>query len=143
MNFKKQARKLESFLDDEFSQKMPVAILQDGSMLYKDFKIKQNKIGKWTLRKTKGFEIDQFNLKACALIGARLYNTNGFNKYNEIKILDELYHKNSVDAQIFKNNYEKTTDAVRKDTSLWRWEISKDRALYAKQQIVTKFKILF
>jgi len=143
MNFKKQAKKLESFLDGEFSQKMPVAILDDGNLLYKDFKIKQNKIGKWTLRKIKGFELDQFNLKACALIGARYYKSSTFDKYDEIKMLDELYFKHFSDAQIFRNNYEKTKDVVRKDTSLWRWEIASSRARYAKHQIVTKFKILF
>jgi hypothetical protein len=143
MNFKKQAEKLENYLDAEFKLKMPVAVMPDGSLVYKEFKVKQNKQRSWTLSRIKGFAIDSFNLKACALIAARYYSINDISKYNEIKLLDTLYNKNATDAVIFRHNYEKTKDPVTRDTSLWRWEICNQNAKYAKSQITTKFKILF
>lgn len=143
MNFKRHAEKLETFLEAEFKQKAPVAIMPDRSLVYKTFRIKQNKQEKWDLFRARGFVIDSFNLKACALIAARYYNNNEISKYNEIKALDEYYSRNAIDAVIFKHNYKRTKDPVTRDNSLWRWEISDHKAKYAKSQITTKFKMLF
>lgn len=143
MNIKKQAERLERYLNEEFKTKLPVALLPDHSLIYKQYKIKQDKQGYWILSRVKGYTIDRFNLKACALIAAKFYSNNNINKYNEIKNLDAVYQKNCQDSMIFKHIYNKTSDAVKKDTCLWRWEISDEKARYVKQQIVTKFKLMF
>lgn len=143
MNIKKQAEKLERYLDEEFKVNLPVVVLSDKSLVYKNFKIKQDKRGYWILGRVGGNVVDKFNLKACALIAARFYSANNLNKYNEIKNLDTEYQKNSNDSEIFKYIYKKTSDSVKKDTCLWRWEISDQKARYAKSQIVTKFKLMF
>lgn len=143
MNIKRQAEKLEKYLNEEFKSNLPIVVLSDKSLIYNSFKIKQDKRGYWVLSRVGGNVIDKFNLKACALIAARFYNANNLNKYNEIKNLDTDYQKNSNDSEIFKYIYKKTSDSVKKDTCLWRWEISDRRAQYAKSQIVTKFKLMF
>jgi hypothetical protein len=143
MNFKKQAEKLENFLDTEFKNKLPIAVMPDGSLVYKSFKIKKNKNQQWDLSRVGGTVIDTFNLKACAVLGAKYYHPYGFNTYNEIKNLDNYYQKNTTDAAIFKYYSLKSSDPVKKDTCLWRWEISEEKAKIAKQQIISKFKFSF
>lgn len=143
MNFKKQAAKLETYLDDEFKQKLPIAVLPDASLVYKNYRVKQHKNKSWILYSPHGNIIDNFNLKACALLAAKFYSLHSLSKYNEIKHLDTDYQNNLVDSVMFKHRYDHSTDAVKKDTCLWRWEITTDRAKYAKSQIVTKFNLLF
>lgn len=143
MNIKRQAARLESYLEEEIKQELPIAILKDGSIGYKSFKIKQNQQGEWTLRRYGGFVIDKFNLKACALIGARYYSADALSSYNEIKMLDGLYQRNASDSAMFKQRYTTTKDLDRKDLYLWRWEVTEQRAKAAKQQIVSKFNVVF
>lgn len=143
MNIKKHAARLEAYLEEEVKQELPVAILKDGSLGYKQFRIKQSRQGSWTLKRHGGFLIDNFNLKACALMAAKYYSIDALAKYNEIKILDDLYQKNATDSTIFKHRYTTVKDADRKDLYLWRWELTEQRAKSAKQQIVSKFKIVF
>ena len=73
MNFKKQAKQLETFLDEEFKTKLPIALLQDGSLGYKDFIVRQTTAKQWNLKRNNGTELDLFNLKVCAIIAAKLY----------------------------------------------------------------------
>ncbi len=143
MNFKKQAAKLESYLTEEFQKELPIALMPDGSIVYKNYKIKQTKQKTWKLYRIGGNMIDSFNLKACALMGAKLYSINRLSSYNEVKNLDQSYQKNATDAAIFKYRYDTVTDPVRKDTVLWRWELSNARANSYKQQISHKFKSMF
>lgn len=143
MNFKKQAEKLENYLKEEFRKELPIALMPDGSIVYKNYKIKQTKQKQWKLYRIGGNLIDTFNLKACALMAAKLYSINQLTSYNEVKNLDHSYQKNATDAGIFKYRYNTTTDPVRKDTVLWRWELTTARADSLKLQISQKFKAMF
>jgi len=143
MNFKKQAEKLEKYLNEEFSKELPIALMPDGSIVYKNYRIKQTKQKYWRLYRIGGNLIDTFNLKACALMAAKLYSINQLTAYNEVKNLDNSYQKNATDATIFKHRYQTTADPVRKDTVLWRWELSNARADSFKLQISQKFKTMF
>jgi hypothetical protein len=143
MNFKRQADKLESFLREELDSKPPVAVLDNGALIYKDFVIKQNKKEIWCLYRAKGYLLDTFNLKATSLMAAKLYSTNNFPLYNEVKILDSFYTKHHTDAVIFKHLYKKTSDVELRDLYITRFEVSKSKSDYAKQQIASKFKALF
>jgi hypothetical protein len=143
MNFKRHAQKLETYLEDEFKRNLPILTLPDKSVVYKNFKIKQDKQGRWNLHKIGGFKIDSFNLKACALMGAKYYSVNSLSAYNEIKNLDINYQLNAVDASIFKYRYQTVKDIDRRDLALWRWEITDARAKIAKTEIASKFKSMF
>lgn len=97
MNFKQKAEKLEHFLEEEFSKKLPIAVLSDKSLVYKTFRIKQTKQGPWALRWAKtGDFIDNFRTKTGALLAAKFYDTNRFDRYNEVKILDLKDRKSVV-----------------------------------------------
>ena len=80
MNFKKQARQLEQFLEEEFKKTIPIALLPDGSLAYKDFIIKKNKTDQWQISRARGLPLDTFNIKTCAVIAARLYGSNKFER---------------------------------------------------------------
>ena len=51
--------------------------------------------------------------------------------------------KNATDSAMFKQRYTTTKDLDRKDLYLWRWEVTEQRAKAAKQQIVSKFNVVF
>jgi hypothetical protein len=143
MNFKKQARQLETFLEEEFKNKLPIALLPDGSLAYNGFIVKRDKQEQWQLNRVKGLPLDTFNVKSCAIIAAKLYGAGRFEKYSELKILDNLYHKNHTDAVTFKQRYTTTKDLDKRDLYVARYIDAEHHANYAKAQIASKFKMLF
>jgi hypothetical protein len=142
MNFKRQAEKLQSFLEEELKN-FPLVVLPDKSIVYKTYKIKQTKQGNWALFYLNGDLIDQFRIKATASLAAKFYDCTNFKKYNEVKSLDTQYWNNSNDASFFKIRYENTKDLNKRDLFLWRWEVAKHRAERHKNEISTMFKSNF
>jgi hypothetical protein len=143
MNFKKQAKQLETFLDEEFKTKLPIALLQDGSLGYKDFIVRQTTAKQWNLKRNNGTELDLFNLKVCAIIAAKLYSVSNFKNYNELKNLDILYYQNNADAHRFKRKYTTTQDLDLRDIYVARYVQASQKATYAKKQIASKFSAMF
>lgn len=143
MNLKRQAKKLEHLFEQEVRKELPIALLNDGSMMFENFKIKKTKQGTWDIFHYRGPKIDSFNLKACALMAAKLYKNNRLSTYNEVKILDQTYQKNYNDSEIFKYRFVNTQDMDKRDVFLWRFEIAINRAKEAKLQISNKFRNMF
>jgi hypothetical protein len=144
MNFKKHAQKLETFLEDEFSKKLPVAQFPNGTVVFNNFKIKKDKTNYWVLYKANvASPIETFNLKVCALLAAKFYEKNNINKFNEVRQLDRLYQQNFNDATIFKYRFKTSKDSDRRDIALWRWEITDSRAKATRNQIAHMFRLTF
>lgn len=144
MNLTRQAKKLESYLNQELSSKLPETVLNNGDLVYKEFKIKKNKkTDTWDLYSVKYGKVDSFYLKACALIATNLYSASSLSKFKEIKLMDSQYQKNFIDAEIFKYRYDTTKDSEKRDTYLWRWELTNARAKAIKEQITIKFRSMF
>ena len=143
MNIKRQAKQLESFLEDEFKKKIPILVLPDKSIVYKRYKIKQNKIGNWVLGYVNGDNIAEFKIKTTATLAAKFYDQTNFKRYNEIKQLDVHYWNNSNDAVFFKYRYENAKDIEKRDIYMWRWEQADHRAKRYKETISTMFKSNF
>lgn len=143
MNFKRTAEKLEKFLEEELTRTPPIALLHDGSLVYNNFIIKKNCKQEWELKRASGNVLDTFNLKSIAIGAAKLYSSNNFKYYNEIKILDTMYAKNSADADRFKIRYQTTNDLELRDLYVARHVEAKVNADFAKKQIVKQFKTLF
>ena len=78
MNFKNQAGKLERFLEDEFKKKTPLLVMPDKTIIYKKYKIKQNKSGTYNLLHSNNDLIATFKLKATAALAAKNYHYNRF-----------------------------------------------------------------
>jgi len=142
MNFKIHAKKLESFLEEEL-KKIPLVVLPDKSIVYKNYKIRQNKLGFWVLKHINGDFIDQFRIKTTASLAAKFYDQTNFKRYNEIKLLDSQYWNSNTDAEIFKHRYENTKDLDKRDIFMWRWEVTKGRAERYKSEISAIFKSNF
>jgi hypothetical protein len=140
MNLKKQAEKLETFLEEEFRKNIPVLVLPDKSIVYKNYKIKKTKQGDWSLKSMTNDQIKIFRIKATALLAAKFYDQNRFARYNEVCSLDTRYWSSAVDASFFRYRYEHSKDLDKRDLYLWRWEISNNRAKAFKEEISRMFK---
>lgn len=143
MNFKKPAEKLEQFLKEELQNKLPLVLLSNGSLVLEKFVIKQTKDNSWSLARIKGDCLDKFNTRSSAIMAAKLYSSNNFVKYSEIKILDQFYYKHQIDSEIFKLRHKTTKDLEKKDLYLARFLEAKQNADYAKSQIASRFKMMF
>lgn len=143
MNIKRQAKQLESFLEDEFKKKIPILVLPDKSLVYKRYKIKQNKIGNWELSYIDGDRIAEFRIKTTATLAAKFYDQTNFRRYNEVQQLDIHYWNNSNDATFFKHRYENAKDLEKRDLFMWRWEQADHRAKRYKETISSMFKSNF
>ena len=143
MNYKRQAKQLESFLEDEFKKKIPIAVLPDKSLVYKRYKIKQNKQGLWVMSLAGGEAIDQFRIKTTAALAAKFYDQTNFTRYNEVKTLDTQYWNNSNDSVFFKYKYENTKDLDKRDIFMWRWEQAQTRSKHYKEKISAMFTANF
>ena len=143
MNIKRQAKQLESFLEDEFKKKIPILVLPDKSLVYKRYKIKQNNVGNWVLSYIDGDSIAEFKIKTTATLAAKFYDQTNFKRYNEVQQLDSDYWNNSNDAVFFKYRYEHATDLEKRDIFMWRWEQADHRAKRHKEIISSMFKSNF
>jgi hypothetical protein len=143
MNYKRQAKQLENFLEDEFKKNIPIAVMPDKSIVYKRYKIRQNKKGLWQLAYVDSDSISEFRIKTTAILAAKFYDKTDFKRYNEVKTLDTQYWNNSNDAEFFKYRYENAKDLDRRDLFLWRWELAASRAKRYKETISSMFKSNF
>lgn len=142
MNFKTQAKKLETLLEEEL-KKIPLVVLSTTALAYKKYKIKQDKKGMWAIFDPHGDIVDKFRIKTTASLAAKFYDQTNFKKYNEIKILDGQYWNTHNDAVFFEYRYKNTKDVDRKDLFMWRWELAKGRSERYKQEISAMFKTNF
>jgi hypothetical protein len=145
MTIKQVAKKLEKFLED-VNDMMPLTILPDGSVAYKNYIIKKNKDSSWTLSRIQNQSkifIEVFNLKSSALLAANYHRTNRIDLLIETKILDEHYWANYNDHLTFKELYKKTKDLVKRDLYLWRGELTRDRADFYRNKISNAFATAF
>jgi len=145
MTIKQVAKKLEKFLED-VNDMMPLTILPDGSVAYKNYIIKKNKDSSWTLSRIQNQSkifIEVFNLKSSALLAANYHRTNRIDLLIETKILDEHYWASYNDHLNFKELYKKTKDLVKRDLYLWRGELTRDRADYYRDKISNAFASSF
>lgn len=145
MNIKKSARQLESFYED-FKDKLPFTLLPNKAVGYHDYIVRPNKDNGWDLLKkypSGPSIVDTFNLKVCALICAKYHENTRIQQLIEIKEMDRQYSANETDATYFRYFYNKTTDPVRRDTFLWRYEITTEKTKFYKDKISSSFKNVF
>jgi hypothetical protein len=149
---KKQNRKLNKHkvqelaeqFQEELDRKLPVTVLPDGGMVYKDYLVKQTKDGNWALYNYKQATlIDQFFLKTCALMAAKAHCLTKLEQYSEVKRLDNQYWSNHSDTRIFKNNIKLAKEFERYLILLNRLEESTIKERYYKEEISKMFKWTF
>ena len=79
-----KVKQLATQLYEEFNKQLPVSVLPNGDIVYKDYYIRRTNDNKWSLHEMRSTDvIKEFNLKSCALIAAKEYNNLEFGKlYN-------------------------------------------------------------
>jgi hypothetical protein len=149
---KKQNRKLNKHkvqelaeqFQEELNRKLPVTVLPDGGIVYKDYLVKQTKDGNWALYNYKQTAlIDQFFLKTCALMAAKSHSLTKIEQYFEVKRLDTQYWANHSDTRIFKNNIKLAKEFERYLILLNRLEESTIKERFYKEEISKMFKWTF
>jgi hypothetical protein len=140
----KVIKELAAQFEADLNKTLPISIQPDGSIVYKEFYIKENQLGNWGLYhlKTKD-EVDQYYLKTCALMAARAYSRTSLERFFEIKRLDNQYWANHCDSLIYKRNIKLTKDNNRYLVLLNKLEHSEFLAGHYKEKISTMFKWTF
>ncbi len=141
---KKKIVELAEQFSHELDQKLPVTVLPNGGIIYKDYLIKSTDKGNWTVHQYKQKQyIGEFYLKTCALMAAKAYDGIRLEKFNEIKRLDTQYWANHSDTQIFKRNIKLTKEFERYLILLNRLEESQAKEQFYKDEISRMFKWSF
>ena len=142
-NSKKTIRELAQYFDQELQTSLPISILPNGALVYKDYLVKQLPNNNWGIFNIMNKDLkDQYHLKVCALIAAKAYTHRYFHKCIEIKDLDNNYWANYSDFVVYKNIINKSTDD-QYPILLTRLEESDYRANKVKNKISKLFKHTF
>lgn len=140
----KVVKTLASQLEVEFKKSMPLAVRQDGSIIYKDYLIKAKKNGNWAVYNIRSKdEVGEYFLKSCAILAAKAYYLTNIENFLEIKRLDNCYWSNHCDTLVFRNNLKKVKDFDRYLILLNRLEESEVQATYFKEEISKLFSRSF
>ena len=132
----KTIKELASYFDKELQTKLPISVLPDGSLVYKNFLVRQLDNENWGVFNIESRDlVNQYYLKSCALVAAKAYNYKHFNKYFEIENLDKKYQTNYHNFLVLKNNIKSVSDSEKYHVMLTRLEESSQQAYYYKQLI--------
>lgn len=143
-NKTKTIKELANFFDKELSSSLPLTILPNGAVGYKDFLIRQTKDGNWGVYSVVSKElINQYYLKSCALMAAKAYNSVQLEKYHEIKRLDNRYWANHCDTLVYKKNIKTAKEFERYLILLNKLENSEALTEHFKEEISRMFKWSF
>jgi len=140
----KVIKELATQFEEDFKKTLPIAILSNGSIVYKQYIIKTNNTGNWCIYKPTVIDpIGSFYLKTSALMAAKAYDKNDLNKMFEIKQIDTDYRNNHTASLIFANNIKKAKDFSRYVVLLNKLEYSQERTEHFKEKISKMFKWSF
>jgi hypothetical protein len=137
-------KELSVQFEEEFKKTLPITVLADGSVVYKQFLIKQTPQENWAIYNIHNkCLIEEYRLKTCALLGARAYSISNLNKFFEVKRLDTKYWANFSDLQVYRKNIKKAKDFDRFCVLLNKLEHSEDKTNIYREQISKMFKYSF
>ena len=145
---KKQQSKIikefADYFDQELQTTLPISVLPDGSLLYKDYLVKQLDNTYWGVYNILSKElINEYYLKSCALIAAKEYNFRHYEKYQSVKLLDSKYASATNDATVFRHNITLVTDNERYKIMLTRLEESSTLSHHYQRMILKLFRQSF
>jgi hypothetical protein len=140
----KVVQELAKQFEADLNRSLPISIQPDGSIVYKNYYIKQIANKNWGLFNlmTKDL-IEEFYLKTSALMGAKAYNAIQLEKFFEIKRLDNRYWANFTDSLIYGKNMKTAKDFDKYQVLLTRYEHSAFLSEHFKEEISRMFKWSF
>ena len=140
----KVIKEFAEYFDQELQATLPISILPNGSLVYKDLLIKKLDNTGWGVYNMLSKDlINEYFLKSCALVAAKEYYHRHYAKYHNVKLLDNKYASTSTDAAVFKNNIELVTDNEKYAIMLTRLEESLCLSQYYQGLILQLFRQSF
>lgn len=132
------------YFDQELQTTLPISVLPDGSLVYKDLLVKQLDNKYWGVYNITSRDlINEYYLKSCALLAAKEYFHRHYEKYHNVKMLDSKYASVSTDASVFKNNISLVTDNDKYQIMLTRLEESNVLSQHYQHLILRLFRQSF
>lgn len=133
-----------TYFDQELQTTLPISILPDKSLLYKNFLVKQNDQLSWELYNLNSKDlVNDYYSKSCALVAAKAYYHRHYNQYYEINDLDRMYQLWYNQTLFFKHSIDQTTDYDRYEVLLTRLEESNAKSEYFRNMILRLFRHSF
>lgn len=145
MSIDKAVTRFERLLGD-VKNIMPTVVLSDGSVGYFNYIVRKNKLGQWDLiqhGKRYRNSIACFYLKTSALIAAKQHKNNRIMEFSRTKDMDQRYWNNYTDSIHFKQRFAGAKDELKRDVFLWRYEQSRDRSQWYRNEITQVFNHSF
>lgn len=143
-NKQRAIKELAVQFSHELDTQLPVSVLPNGDLAYKNYLVRQNTVGNWGIHSIKSKDIvDQFYLKTCALMAAKAYNNVKLDTYSQIKELDNKYWASHSDSLVYKNNIKNAKEFDRFLVLLNKLEDSEQKAEHYKEEISKMFKWSF
>lgn len=141
---KSTVRELAEEFNIEFNSAIPFKILPDKSLIYKNYLVKQNRNGYWSVYDVNSKNIiHEFFLKTCALLAAKQYYCQRFDIYGQIKNLDRRYQAHYSDIVVYQYNIAKITDPDQHNILENKLHECRIKAKSYQQQISRMFKCTF
>jgi hypothetical protein len=136
----KLIKDLAQHFEQDLKKSLPISVQPNGGIVYKDYYIKENKLGNWGLynRHTHD-EVNQYYLKTCALMAAKYYDIAHLDKFHEVKQLDTRYWAHFCDTQIYRKNIKTAKDFDRYLILLNKLEHTEFLAEHYKEEISKMF----
>ena len=140
----KVIKELAGHFEEDLKSSLPIAVQPDGSIVYKNYIVKEKKNQNWGLYDRRNSSlIEEYYLKTCALMAAKAYNNTQLEKFFEIKRLDNRYWANYCDSMIYKKNIKTAKEFERYCILLNKLEASEEQARHFKEEISRMFKWSF
>jgi len=138
---KKQAiSELAVHFEQELNKSLPITVLKNGSVVYKDYAIKKNSLGNWGVYNIYNHDcIEQFYLRTSAVMAAKAYHATKLERLYVIKQLDNKYWANFCDSQTYSHNIKTAKDFDRYLILLNKLENTQQLADHYKDEISKMF----
>lgn len=144
INKQKVIKELATHFEADVNKTLQLSIQPDGSVVYKQYYVKQSPSEMWNLINLKSNDIvDTYYLKTSALMAAKAYSRADLTRFFEIKELDNHYWASYSDSMIYGHNIKTAKEFDRFVILLNKLELSQQRTEGYKNKISTMFRWSF
>jgi hypothetical protein len=144
INKHKVIKELATHFEADVNKTLQLSIQPDGSVVYKQYYVKQNPGEMWELISLRSNDVvDTYYLKTSALMAAKAYNKADLTKFFEIKDLENHYWASYSDSMIYGHNIKRAKEFDRFVILLNKLELSQQRTEGYKDKISTMFRWSF
>jgi len=144
INKQKVIKELATHFEADVNKTLQLSIQPDGSVVYKQYYVKQSPSEMWNLISLKSNDIvDTYYLKTSALMAAKAYSRADLTRFFEIKELDNHYWASYSDSMIYSHNIKRAKEFDRFVILLNKLELSQQRTEGYKDKISTMFRWSF